>query len=163
MQRRGRYLRFIMWNFNLAECHSRLFRKAACLVPVFLMHINNCKCIRMTYLYLFTVFVLLFVGKASVAATEYGQYPAGAFGQMKVAALPADGVTIIENGTLVYNAREFVSGNGSSQNFDTRVIANRTLGMHTTSLELFGADYAFAAAIPFGNFAAPRPLPGLKP
>ena len=124
------------------------------------MHINNCMSITKTYINLFIVFVMFFASKASVAATEYGQYPAGAFGQMKVAALPADGVTIIENGTLVYNAREFVSGDGSSQNFDTRVIANRTLGMHTTSLELFGADYAFAAAIPFGNFAAPRPLPG---
>jgi len=96
----------------------------------------------------------------SFAQTEYGQYPAGAFGQMKVAVVPPEGPTIVENGTLIYSASEFVDGDGNKQNFDTRVVANRTLAMKTTSLDILGADYAYAAAIPFGNFAAPRPLPG---
>jgi len=37
MQRCGRYLRFILWNFNLAECHSWFSRKTACLVYVCVM------------------------------------------------------------------------------------------------------------------------------
>ncbi len=94
------------------------------------------------------------------AQTEYGQYPAGAFGQMKVAVVPPEGTTVMENGTLIYSASKFVDGDGVERDFETSVVANRTLGMKTTSLDIFGADYAFAGAIPFGNFAAPRPLPG---
>ena len=96
----------------------------------------------------------------SFAQTEYGQYPAGAFGQMKVAVLPPVESTIVENGTLIYRANEFVEGNGNTIDFDTNVVANRTLILRTTGLELLGADYAYALAVPIGNFAAPRPLPG---
>jgi hypothetical protein len=106
------------------------------------------------------VILLFFYCGVSSAQTEYGQYPAGAFGQMKAAVVPGDGSTVIENGTLIYSARDFIDGNEIKQNFETTVVANRTLIMRTTSLDILGADYAIAGAIPFGNFAAPRPLPG---
>ena len=95
----------------------------------------------------------------AVAGTEMGQYPAGAFGQMKVGILPPPGF-VLENGTLAYTAKEFVNGDGSKQDLETTVLVNRTLGMWVTDKKVLGADFAMAAAIPFGNFAAPRPQPG---
>lgn len=81
--------------------------------------------------------------------------------EMKVGINPPPGF-VLENGTLMYFAREFVDGSGNSQDFDMNVVVNRTLGLWTTNLKLLGADYSVAAAIPLGNFAAPRPEPGDK-
>ena len=87
------------------------------------------------------------IAAVALAATEMGQYPAGAFGQMKVGILPPPGF-VLENGTLAYTAREFVNGDGTTQELDTTVLVNRTLGMWTTDWKLLGADFAVAAAIP---------------
>ncbi len=97
----------------------------------------------------------------SFAATEMGQYPGGAFGQMKAAILPPPGF-VIENGTLAYTASEFVEGDGNSKDLDVTMVVNRTLGLWTTDWDLLGADLAVAISIPFGNLAAPRPQPGEK-
>lgn len=102
---------------------------------------------------------LLVYASGTLAGTEMGQYPAGAFGQMKVGILQPPGF-VMENGTLAYTAREFVNGDGTKQDLNTTVLVNRTLGMWVTDREILGADFAMAAAIPFGNFAAPRPQPG---
>ena len=93
-----------------------------------------------------------------VAQTEYGHYGPGAGGQMKMAALPPPGL-VVENGTLIFNTRKFVDGNGTSTDATGNAVANRTTFIWTSERTILGGRYQAAFVAPFANFAAPRATP----
>ncbi len=107
-----------------------------------------------------TLIVLLFCFTGSVFAQISGNYAAGAFTGMKGAIIPPSGNFVLENGTLIYNTREFVDSDGNSRDIATvNALANRTIFGHVFDLQILGGDYFPAVIIPFANVAL-RPEPG---
>jgi hypothetical protein len=91
-----------------------------------------------------------------------GNYAAGAFTGMKGAIQPPSGKLVLENGTLLYNTKDFVDSDGNSRRTDTvNAAANRTIIGYVTDFKLFGGDYFPAIIVPFANVAL-RPEPGSK-
>ena len=111
-----------------------------------------------------SVLLLLFCCISST--TLYGQQPqsgnyaSGAFTGMKGAVTPGPGTFVIENGTLIYNTRDFVDSNGNERNIPTvNALANRTILGYTTKFKILGGTYFPAVILPFANVAL-RPEPG---
>ena len=81
-----------------------------------------------------------------------GNYPGGAVAGMKGAMFPPEGHFLLENGTLHYNTREFVDGNGDEiQTGTSNVFANRTMFGYVTRWKILGGNYVPAIILPLAN------------
>jgi hypothetical protein len=125
---------------------------------VFHSRFSELICFRILYVVSVTI-VLMIVALPAFSQNQYGHYTPGSGGSMKMAILPSPGFAF-ENATLLFIPREFVDGSGNSMSYDNTGIANSTSVLWASEKKVLGARYAAAVAIPFVNFAGPRPLPG---
>ncbi len=104
-------------------------------------------------------------GTASVALAQSlipGNYPPGGFTSSRANIQAPPNTWVIENGTLSYQTREFVDGDGNTSTTGTvDVLVNRTLIGRVLDFQILGGDYFPAIVIPFAN-APTRPEPGSK-
>lgn len=112
--------------------------------------------------WLAAVAVAAVVSPATAQQPISGNYVPGAFTGMKGAAQPPSNTVVLENGTLLYNTREFVDSSGNRlQTGETNIAANRTIAGYVTDIQILGGDWFPAVIIPFGN-APLRPVPGSR-
>ena len=105
--------------------------------------------------------LLVWVGPASAHAQQpiSGNYPGGAVAGMKASITPPAGSFLLENGTLIYNTREFVDGSGETIPTDiSNIVANRTIFGYVTPWKILGGSYIPAVIVPLAN-APLRPAP----
>ncbi len=88
-----------------------------------------------------------------------GSFAPGNFTGMKGGLTPQKGHFMVENGTLIYNNRNFVNSSGENLSIDpVNVLANRTVLSYVPNWDVLGGRYWAGAIIPFANTPI-RPQP----
>lgn len=101
-------------------------------------------------------------GGANAQSIIPGNYPPGGFTGSRANIQAPPGTWVVENGTLSYQTREFVDGDGNTSTTGTvDVLVNRTLVGKVTDFKILGGDFFPAIVVPFAN-APTRPEPGSK-
>ena len=78
---------------------------------------------------------------------------------MKSAVMPPGGTRMIENGTILYNTKEFVDSDGNELPISTtNALGNRTIIGYVTERKILGANYNPAVIVVFANQVI-RPVP----